>query len=69
MQGTARRGSGLCAHKVDQGLAAAAMGCDGGGGTAESGLGAHGRATELRSLSSGRGGKQGTGTAGLGHWQ
>ena len=32
MQGTARRGSGLCAQRVDQGLAAAAMGCDGGGG-------------------------------------
>ena len=29
----ARRGSGLCVHKVDQGSAAAAMGCDGGGGS------------------------------------
>ena len=31
MQGMARRGSGLCAHRVDQGSAVAAMGCDGGG--------------------------------------
>ena len=32
VQGTARRGSGLCAHRVDKGSATtAAMGCDGGG--------------------------------------
>ena len=31
MQGTTRSGSGLRAHRVDQG-SAAAMGCDGGGG-------------------------------------
>ena len=31
MQGTVRKGSGLCAHRVDQGSTAAAMGCDGGG--------------------------------------
>ena len=33
MQGTARKGSELCAHMVDQGLAAAAMDCDGGDGS------------------------------------
>ena len=31
MQGTARRGSGLCAHRVDQGSTAATMGFDRGG--------------------------------------
>ena len=33
MQGTTRRGSELCEHRVDQGSAAAAMGCDGCGGS------------------------------------
>ena len=37
MQGPARRGSGLCTHRVDQGSAGAAMGCHGGGGS-DSGL-------------------------------
>ena len=46
--------------------AALAVGCCGGGGTARSGLGAHGRAVGLWSLSSGRGGEQ---TTGPGHWQ
>ena len=32
MQGMARSGSGLRAHRVNQGSAAAAMGSDGGGG-------------------------------------
>ena len=68
MQGTTRRGSGLCMHRVDQGSAVAAGGCCGGSGTVGSGLRAHGRATGLRSLSLGRGGEQGTGTAGAGHW-
>ena len=67
MQGTARRGSGLCAHRVDQGSAAAAVGCCGGGDTASSGLGAHRLAERLSSLSSGRGVEQGTGTAGPRH--
>ena len=39
------------------GAVALAVGCCGGGGTAKSGLGAHGRAAGLRSLSSGRGGE------------
>ena len=64
VQGTARRGSGLCAHRVDQGSVAAAaalaVGYYGGGGTAGSGLGSHGPAAGLRSRSSGRGGEQGT---------
>ena len=67
MQGTTRTGSGLCAHKVDQGSAAATMVCDGGGGSG-SGLlwgrrhrWARARVTRtsgrpgLRSLSSGSG--------------
>ena len=33
MQGMARSGSGLRAHRVDQGSATAAMGSDGGGGS------------------------------------
>ena len=32
-QGTARRGNGLCEHRVDQGSAVGVMGCDGGGGS------------------------------------
>ena len=41
----------------------------GNGGTAGSGLEAHGHAVGLRSLSSGSGGEQGMGTVGPGHWQ
>ena len=34
MQGTTRRGTGLCTHRVDHGSATAAvMGCDGGSGS------------------------------------
>ena len=33
MQSTTRRGGELCAHRVDQGSAAATMGCDGDGGS------------------------------------
>ena len=44
-----------------------AVGSCGGGGTAGSGLGAHGRAARLRSLGSRRGVEQGMGTAGPGH--
>ena len=56
-----------CAHRVDQGSATAAMGCDSGGGTAGSGHGSHGRATGLRLRNFGRGGEQVTGAAGPGH--
>ena len=51
------------------GAAALAVGCCRGGGTAGSGLGAHGSAAGLRSLSSGRDGEQGTRMAGPGHWR
>ena len=50
-------------------VATLVVGCCGGGGIAESGHWAHGRAAGLRSLGSGRGGEQGTGTARPGHWQ
>ena len=68
MQGTAIRGSG-CASTGWTAATALAVGCCGGGGTTVSGLGAHGRAAGLRSLSSGHGGEQSTGTVGPGHWQ
>ena len=63
MLSTARRGSGLCAHRVDQGrqrrqwavtaAVALAAGCCGGCGTAGLGHQAHGRMAGLRALGSG----------------
>ena len=73
-EGTARSGRVLRAHRLDQGSAATALGCDGSGGTgsggnstARIGLGALGHVSGLRSLGSGRGLEQGMGTAGPGH--
>ena len=67
MQGTTRSGSGLHAHRVDQGSAAAVVGLDGGGDSG-SGLlwGRQHRRVKAR-VTWTRGEEQGTCAAGPGH--